>query len=126
MRHKPIRRAFRLDLRGGLTERQCLSLREHIGKQHVVMPAQWIEGLREGDKIAGNKPRTLMDQLIKGVLSIGAGLTPVDGAGLAVDWRAGERHVLAVALHSELLEIGRKALQILLIRKHGDGLRAEE
>ncbi len=34
--------------------------------------------------------------------------------------------MLAVALHGELLEIGRKALQILLVGQHGDGLGAEE
>ena len=34
--------------------------------------------------------------------------------------------MLAVALHGELLEIGGKALQILLIGQHGDGLGAEE
>src|SRR5215472_13962045 len=126
MRHEPIRCALRLDLRGGLAEGQCLGLSEHIGKQHVMMPAQWVEGTRESDEIAGNKPRALMDQLIKGVLSIGAWLPPVDRTRLVVDGRTGERHVLAVALHCELLEVGRKALQILLIRKHGDGLRAEE
>src|SRR6266581_663171 len=85
MRHEPIRRALRLDLRGGLTEGQCLGLGEHIGEQHVMMPTQWVEGPRERDKIAGNKPRALMDQLIKGVLPIGAGLPPVNRTRLAVD-----------------------------------------
>ena len=34
--------------------------------------------------------------------------------------------MLAVALHGELLEIGGKALEILLVGQHGDGLGAEE
>ena len=34
--------------------------------------------------------------------------------------------MLAVTLHGELLEIGGKALQILLVGQHGDGLGAEE
>ena len=34
--------------------------------------------------------------------------------------------MLAVALHRQLLQIGGKALQILLVGQHGDGLRAEE
>src|SRR6516162_1906214 len=99
MWHKPIGCALRLDLRGGLAEGQRLGLSEHICEQHVMMPAQRVEGTRESDEIAGNKPRTLMDQLIKGVLSIGARFPPVDWTRLAVDRRAGERHVLAVALH---------------------------
>ena len=34
--------------------------------------------------------------------------------------------MLAVALHRQLLQIGREALQILLVGQDGDGLRAEE
>ena len=37
-----------------------------------------------------------------------------------------ERDVLAVALHRQLLEIGRESLQVLLVRQHGDRLGAEE
>src|SRR5215469_7469216 len=114
MRHKPIRRAFRLYLRNSLTEGQCLGLGENIGKQHVMLPAQWIEGPRERDEVAGNKPRALMDQLIKGVLPIGTGFPPVDRTRLTVDRRAGERHVLAVALHCQLLQISRETLEVLV------------
>ena len=34
--------------------------------------------------------------------------------------------MLAVALHRQLLQIGRESLQVLLVRQHGDGLGAEE
>jgi hypothetical protein len=33
-----------------------------------------------------------------------------------------ERHVLAVAFHGELLEVGREALQVLLVGEHRDRL----
>ena len=60
------------------------------------------------------------------VLAVGAGFAPVDRAGLVIDLDPAERHMLAVALHCELLEVGGKTLQILLIRQDRDGLRAEE
>ena len=44
----------------------------------------------------------------------------------ALDLGAVQRDVLAVALHRQLLQIGRKALEILLVRQHGDRLGAEE
>ena len=34
--------------------------------------------------------------------------------------------MLAVALHGQLLQIGGKAFQVLFVRQHSDGLRAEE
>ena len=60
------------------------------------------------------------------MLAVGARLAPVDRAGLVVDALAIERHMLAVALHRELLQIRRKALEVLLVGQHGDGRRVEE
>ena len=42
------------------------------------------------------------------------------------DELAVELHVFAVALHRELLQVGREAFEILFVRQHRDGLRAEE
>ena len=67
-----------------------------------------------------------MDQLIEGMLAVGPRLAPVDRPGVVIHGDAVQRHMLAVALHGELLEIGGKALQILLVGQHGDGLGAEE
>ena len=61
------------------------ALREHVGHQHVVMPAERIERLAEGDEVARNQPRALMDQLIERVLAVGARLAPVDRAGVVID-----------------------------------------
>src|SRR5262245_15472128 len=90
------------------------------------MPAERVERLPEGDEVAGNEPGTLMDQLVERVLAVGAGLTPKDRTGLIVNRRPGECHVLAVALHRQLLEIGWEALEILVVGQHRDRLRAEE
>src|SRR6266481_3320451 len=67
-----------------------------------------------------------MDQLIEGVLAIGSRLAPIDWAGLSAYRRPGDRDVLAVALHRQLLEIGGKALQVLVVGKHRDGLHTKE
>src|SRR4029077_21221256 len=126
MRHEPVGCPLGLDLISGLAERQRLRLGEYVGEQHVVMPAQGIKGLSKRDEIAGNEPRSLMDQLIERMLAIGPRLTPINRPGVVIDPHAIEREVLAVALHGELLEIRREALQILLVGQHGDGLSAEE
>ena len=67
-----------------------------------------------------------MDQLVERMLAVGAGLAPVDGAGLIVDSRAFERDALAVALHRELLQVGGETLEVLVVRQHGDRFGAEE
>ena len=85
MRHQPVRRAFRLDLLGRLAERQRFGLREDIGHQHVVMPAERVERLAERDEVAGDQLGSLMDQLIERVLAVGARLAPVDRPGLVVE-----------------------------------------
>src|SRR5215469_1173006 len=65
----------------------------------MVSPER-IEGLAEADEITGDKLCPLMYQLVEGVL--------------------------AVALHGQLLQIGRKALEILLVGEDADRLRPEE
>src|SRR5262249_35133758 len=60
------------------------------------------------------------------MLAVGAWLAPINRSGVVVHRDAVPGHVLAVALHGELLEIRREALEILLIRQHSDGLGAEE
>ena len=124
--HEPIRRAFRLDLLGCLAEGQRLGLGEHIRQENVVVPAERIERLAERDEVARNEPRSLMDQLVKRMLAVGSWLAPVDGAGIVGDFRTIECDVFAVALHRQLLQISREALQVLLVRQDRDGLCAEE
>src|SRR5262249_58864123 len=80
----------------------------------------------EADEVTGDQLRALVDELVEGVLAVGSRLAPEDRPGLAADRLALERHVLAVGLHGELLEVRRKALQVLIVGQDGDGLRAEE
>ena len=121
-----IGRALGADLLLGLAERQRLGLGEHVRDQQVVMVAQRVQRLGERDQVDRDQPRALVDQLVEAVLAVGPGLAPVDRAGVVVDVAAVERDVLAVGLHRQLLEVGREALEVLLVGHHADGLGAEE
>ena len=118
--------ALGLHLLGGLAEGQRLGLGKHVGHQHVVMASERIQRLGKADEVTWNQPRTLMDQLVERVLAVGAGLAPVDRTGLIVHVLAGHRDMLAVRLHRELLQIGRKPLQVLFIRQDRHRLGVEE
>ena len=65
MRHKPIRRAFGLDLFGGFAKRQSLGLGKNIRQQNIVVPAQRSERVAKRDEIARDQPCALMNQLIE-------------------------------------------------------------
>jgi hypothetical protein len=49
-----------------------------------------FSALAEADEVAGDQPGALVDQLVEGVLAVGAGLAPDDGPGLIGDARAVE------------------------------------
>src|SRR5437879_6831998 len=91
-----------------------------------MMPAERVERLAEGDEVAGDQQRSLVDELVEGVLAVSAWLAKVDRAGLVVDLATVERDVLAVALHRQLLQVGREALQVLFVRQHGLRLNVKE
>src|SRR5437763_1800279 len=65
MRDQPFRRAFGPDFIGCLSKSEGFGLGKDVGHQNIMMPADWVESLGEGDKIAGNQAGSLMDQLIK-------------------------------------------------------------
>ncbi len=67
-----------------------------------------------------------MDELIEGVLAIGAGLAPDDGSGGVVHSFATFGHTFAVTFHVTLLKIGRKAVHVLVIRQDCLSLCTEE
>src|SRR5205809_8017511 len=109
-----------------LAERQRFGLSQNIRDQHVMMPAERIGRLREGDKVTRNEPGSLVDQLIERVLSVGPGFAPVDRTSIKGHLLPIETHVFAVAFHGQLLEISGKPLQILLVRENSNRLGAEE
>ena len=126
MRDRGFGRALRAKLLGPLAEGQCLGLGEDVRHQQVVVRAQRVEGPAETDQVEWDELRPLVNELIERVLSVRSRLAPEHGAGLVVDGLAFERHVLAVRLHRELLQVRGKALQVLLVRHHAERLGAEE
>ena len=83
MRHEPVRRSLRLDLLRRLAEGQRLGLGEDVGQEHVVMAAQGVQRPAEGDEVARDEPRALMNQLVKRMLTVGSRLAPINGTGVA-------------------------------------------
>ncbi len=69
---------------------------------------------------------SLVNHLVKRMLAICAWLAEIDLASFIMDSLAIERDLLAIALHRELLEIGRKTFEVLFVGQHGNGFRSEE
>ena len=60
------------------------------------------------------------------MLAISARLPPVDGPSVVADLSPIQRDVLAVAFHRQLLQVRRKALQVLVVGQHRHRLGIEE
>src|SRR5262245_7147707 len=85
-----------------------------------------VQRLAEADEVTGDEPRTLVDELVEGVLTVGPRLAPVDWGGVVVHLHTVKGDVLTVALHRELLQVGRKPFEILVVGENCDGLRAKK
>ena len=71
----------------------------------------------EAQELDGNNVCALMQELIEGVLAVGAGLAEDHGAGHIVNGLAEAVDALAVGFHIQLLQVGREADQGLGIRQ---------
>src|ERR1700722_15831798 len=60
------------------------------------------------------------------MLAVGSGLSPVNCRSRVVDAFAIERHMFAITFHGELLEIGWKTFQILVVWQNRNSLGPEE
>src|SRR6266481_3027667 len=90
------------------------------------MTSERVEGPAKCDEVAGNQLRALVDELVKRMLPVGSGFAPEDGSRLIIDRSPVKRHMLAVRLHRELLQISRKPLEVLIVGKDADGLRTKK
>src|SRR5205085_8592429 len=61
-----------------LSPHEGLGLGEEVREEHVVVAAQGRVRLEGSDEVAWNEACPLVQQLIEGVLSVGAGLPPDD------------------------------------------------
>ena len=77
-------------------------------------------------KSALDQGSSLMQQLIKRVLTIVAQRTPEDRTSVVLNRASGQIYVFTVAFHLELLEVGGKITQGEVIRKHRVGFGLEE
>src|SRR6516165_1388351 len=85
-----------------------------------------IQGFSKANKVARNQASPLMDELIKGMLTVCSGLAPVNRPGLLCNSFAIECNVLSVAFHGQLLEIRWEALEILFVRHDANSLGTKE
>jgi len=119
LRHKVRQQDLRRASACGLLEQCSANL--------VVQPARHRVVRAHGrQEVAGHEARALVHQLVEGVLAVGARLAPDHRAGGVVDAAAVARHVLAVALHVALLEVGGEAVQVLVVRQQRVRLGAVE
>ena len=100
-----------------LAQHESLGLRQRVGQQLVMRAAQMVGRFFNRDKFHRHHVRSLVQHLEKSMLAVGARLAPEH-------WRRaiGQRltftvHVLAVALHLQLLQVSRPAPQSAVIRR---------
>ncbi len=82
---------------------QGCALGEAAGHQQVVLVADLMGRRAEGDEVGGDQLGSLVDQLVEGVLAVGAGLAPEDLAGLELHAATVEADRLPVGFHRQLL-----------------------
>ena len=63
--------------------------------------------------------RPLVNQLVKGMLTIGTWLTPDDWTRSVVYFFTISTYIFPIALHIALLEIGSKTVEVLIIGENG-------
>mmetsp|Transcript_30247 Transcript_30247/g.63716 ORF Transcript_30247/g.63716 Transcript_30247/m.63716 type:complete len:581 (-) Transcript_30247:150-1892(-) len=120
-------------LLGTLPKRHRLRLRKVIRQQNRMMIHRRPELRHDivvsfdgSEEIAGDDLRPLVDELIKGVLSVRSGFAPNDRSGLDVDLLSVFGDVLPVGFHVPLLEVGGEAMHVLIVREDGEGFGAVE
>ena len=111
---------FGFDVFGAATHHKSLGLGKEVGQENVVVVADGVVREHRRDEITGNEAGALMNQLIECVLSVGSRLTPDDGTGsVVVDGPAVAVNALAVTFHVALLEVGGKAVEVLVVGENG-------
>ena len=123
-------RALGAHLIGRLTKSERLGLGQEVAQEQLVdilaAVGCGVGSVGEGDEIGRDHHGALVQQLVEGVLTVGAGLAPEDLTGVGGHGAAVPADMLAVGLHGELLQVGRETVQVLAVRKHGVALGTEE
>ena len=81
-RHHPLGRTLRANLIGGLTKGKRLGLGEEVGEEQLVHVLLAVLGrvgrVHKGDEVRRDEVRSLVNELVEGVLAVGARLAPED------------------------------------------------
>ena len=117
---------FFLSLGERLAVHQGFGLCKEVGEQLLVMVADLVVAVCRGDEVARNHLGALVDELVEGVLAVGARFAPEDRTGLVVDAQGVAVNSLAVGFHVGLLEVSGEAVQVLVVREHRVAGSAEE
>ena len=105
----------------GPPEGERLPLREAArDEEAVVVAAGPVPGFGRDDELHRRRVGPLVEELEEGVLGVGSGLAPDDGRGRPRGRGAVPRDALAVRLHRELLDVGRKSCEALVVGHEGD------
>ena len=91
-----------------------------------MVESHGIECLGRSEEIAGDELGALVDELIEGVLPIGAGFAPDNRAGAPSDGFTISIYAFAVAFHIPLLKVGGKAVKVLVVGEDGVSLSVVE
>ena len=120
-------RALGADLVRGLAEGERLGLGEDVRGEDVVVVAERVERLREADEVDRDRARCPGGSAGRSCAGRWCPARPSRPRRSRSRRRcAVERHVLAVGLHRELLQVGGEPLQVLVVGHHAEGLGAEE
>ena len=117
---------FFLGLGERLAVHQGFGLGKEVGEQLLVVIANLVVAVGRGDEVARNHLGALVDQLVEGVLAVGARFAPEDRAGLVVHALGVAIDGLTVRFHVGLLEVGSEAMEVLVVREHRVAGSAEE
>src|SRR5690606_6051265 len=116
MRNERFCCSLRADLFLGLAKSQRLRLREVVRHEQIMhlsaLDMEWVLTPRKGNEVARDQLRSLVDQLVEGMLTVRTRFTPDHRACLVGKRFAGPTDMLSVALHIQLLQVRRKAAKI--------------
>ncbi|MNT27298.1 hypothetical protein D3C72_1629240 [compost metagenome] len=108
------------------TKRQRFGLCEEVRQQLLMMVGQRVVGHRWRDEITWDHFGALVNQLVERMLTVSTRLTPDDWASLVIHGVAVTVNVFAVGFHVALLEVGREAVHVLVVRQDRFGFSTEE
>ena len=92
-------------------------LGKDVRQQNFVVAAQVAAFFKGGNQVNRRDVRTLVQQLEEGVLAVDTGFAPNNRGSFVTDRFTVKGNLFAVALHIELLDKFRQAVEMLVVRR---------